>query len=458
MQRDRIDFAAANVGELFRKQLVPTVLGMVFTALFVITDGIFVGRGIGSDALAAVNIVAPLFVLAAGVGLMFGMGGAVVASVNLSRGKLRVANINATQAVTVSAGIMLLVSLGAMLFPRFCARMLGAPGDILDLAAEYLFYFAIFLAFQTALGVLGFFVRMDAPRTAMWAMSLAAVINIGLDYLFIFTFGWGMTGAAVATGIGQVAGVVFMLVYLQGRSPRIRLGRLKFSAKSLRLTARNTGYMVRLGSSAFLGEAAIAVMVLVGNYVFVRYLGTVGVAAFSVVCYFFPIIYMLFNGITQAAQPIISFNYGCGAGVRVRQALRLSLWATLATGVFFSLVFTLLRGPLVSLFIGDPANEAWRIAVQGLPLFAAGFVFFGINVVAVGYNMSVENMGRAALFTLLRGVILPPVCFFVLPLWWGVPGIWLAVPVAEALTTGAVALVSLSQRYKRSGTLYSVDS
>ena len=102
MQRDSIDFGSMKVGQLFCKQLFPTLLGMVFSALFVITDGVFVGRGIGSDALAAVNIAAPLFVFAAGMGLMFGMGGAIVASINLARGKERVANINATQATLVS--------------------------------------------------------------------------------------------------------------------------------------------------------------------------------------------------------------------------------------------------------------------------------------------------------------------------------------------------------------------
>ena len=119
MQRDSIDFGSMKVGQLFCKQLFPTLLGMVFSALFVITDGVFVGRGIGSDALAAVNIAAPLFVFAAGMGLMFGMGGAIVASINLARGKERVANINATQATLVSFIGMTLVSILVMA-PDIC--------------------------------------------------------------------------------------------------------------------------------------------------------------------------------------------------------------------------------------------------------------------------------------------------------------------------------------------------
>lgn len=443
-----------KVGALFRKQLLPTVLGMVFSALFIITDGVFVGRGVGSDALAAVNIAAPLFVFAAGIGLMFGMGGAIVASINIARGKERVANINATQSVTVSLLVMLTISLAVVLFPSHVARLLGAPDDIMALAVEYLFVYAIFATFQTLLSVLTFFVRIDGPKVAMCCMITATIINIVLDYIFIFIFRWGLAGAAVATGIGEIVGVTLMIVYLQRRSPRIRLGRLKLSRKSLRLTARNSGYIVRLGFSAFLGQMAIAVMMLTGNAVFVRVLGTDGVAAFSIVCYFFPIIFMVFNAIIQSAQPIISFNYGTGADDRVRKSRNMALWVTVATGVFFTLFFILFREPVVTLFIADTANPAWGYAVQGIPLFATGYLFFGINIVAVGYSMSIENTGRATFYTVLRGILFPVLCFFVLPSLLGVEGIWLAVPVAELLTTAVIGTDLLWQRLKARGPVY----
>lgn len=458
MQRDSIDFGSMKVGTLFRKQLVPTVLGMVFSALFIITDGIFVGRGIGSDALAAVNIAAPLFVFAAGVGLMFGMGGAIVASINLSRNKEKVANINATQATLVSLLVMLSVSLLVIAFPAQAARLLGAPDDLMLLAREYLIAYAAFAVFQTLLSVLTFFVRIDGPNVAMWCMTTSTIINIVLDYLFIFVFKWGLTGAAVATGIGEVVGVAMMVIFLLRYSPRIKLGKLKLSRKSLMLTVRNSGYIVRLGFSAFLGEAAIAVMMLAGNYVFVRYLGTNGVAAFSIVCYFFPIIFMVFNAVIQSAQPIISYNYGCEAYERSRQALKLAIWTTVGLALFFDLVFTLFREPIVSLFISDHTNLAWQIAVDGIPFFATGYLFFGINVVAVGYLMSVERTGKATFYTLLRGVILPVACFFVLPLWLDVKGIWLAVAVAEGITTCFILSGLFVRKGQPSANVYKVNT
>ena len=152
---------------------------------------------------------------------------AIVASINLARGKERVANINATQATLVSFIGMTLVSILVMAFPTSVARILGAPEDIIELAREYLIAYAAFAMFQTALCVLTFFTRIDGPKIAMWCMTISTVINIVLDYLFIFVYKWGLTGAAVATGIGEIVGCLLMVVYLLRYSPRVRLGKLK---------------------------------------------------------------------------------------------------------------------------------------------------------------------------------------------------------------------------------------
>lgn len=451
MERDSLDFRTMKVGRLFKKQLFPTMLGMVFSALFIITDGVFVGRGIGSDALAAVNIAAPLFVFAAGVGLMFGMGGAIIASINLAKEKLKVANINATQAIVVSFVMMSVISVLVAVFPTATARLLGAPEDILGLAREYLLAYALFAPVQTLLCVMTFFVRIDGPKVSMWCMTTSTVVNFVLDYLFIFEFGWGLTGAAVATGIGGIVGCLMMGVYLLRYAPRIRPERLKMSAKSLRLTARNSGYIIRLGFSAFLGEAAIAVMMFSGNYVFARYLGTNGVAAFSIACYLFPIIFMVFNAVIQSAQPIISYNYGAGDLSRSNRAFRLALFTACGFALFFFVSTILFVKPIISLFILDHHHESWIYATEGMPWFGACYLFFGINVVAVGYYMSIERVKSALLFTSLRGVILPMCLFFTLPLWLDVRGIWLAVPFAEAITSVGILIYFLRTKQKAYG-------
>ena len=195
--KDSIDFGSMEIPKLFRKLLIPTVLGMVFSAVFVITDGIFVGKGIGSDALAAVNITAPLFLISTGIGLMFGVGASVVASIHLSQGKQKSARINVTQAVVVSSLFLALLWGAVCMFAPQVARLL-------PLAVEYMYWFLPFLVFSALLSSGMFFVRLDgSPNYAMLCNAIPAVINIVLDYVFIFIFGWGMRGAALATSLSS---------------------------------------------------------------------------------------------------------------------------------------------------------------------------------------------------------------------------------------------------------------
>lgn len=419
--KDSIDFGSMHIPTLFRKLLIPTVLGMVFSAIFIITDGIFVGKGIGSDALAAVNITAPLFLINTGVALMFGIGASVVASIHLSHGKPKVARINVTQAVIVSS--LLLIAYAAAILGNVeqVARLLGSSDRLLSLAAEYMYWFVPFLVFSALLSSGMFFVRLDgSPNYAMTCNIVAALINIFLDWLFIYVFRWGMFGAALATSLGYIIGALMILFYLLQRRHVIRLERIKLSLKSLRLTVRNVGYMMRLGLSTFLCEAAIATMMFVGNYVFIRYLGEDGVAAFSIACYFFPIIFMVYNAIAQSAQPILSYNYGAAQPERVRSAFRLALWTAVVCGVVVFLVTEFFTEQIVGMFV-DTHYPAYRIAVEGLPLFAAGFVCFGVNIVSIGYFQSVERDRPAMAVTLLRGFILVLLCFWLMPAVMGVP-------------------------------------
>lgn len=225
-----------------------------------------------------------------------------------------------------------------------------------------------------------------------------------------------------------------VLVYLTRFSHNIHLYRIKWSRKSLRLTLRNVGYMVKLGTSAFVSEASIACMMFLGNYVFIRYLGEDGVAAFSIACYFFPIIFMVYNAIAQSAQPIISYNFGAGQSDRVRKTLHLALRTALLCGISFFIVTVLCSHNIVSLFI-DRSYPAFDIAANGLPYFAAGFVFFAANMIGIGYFQSIERGQRATIITLLRGIVFMLIGFFALPPLLDVAGIWLAVPLAEVLTT-----------------------
>lgn len=432
--KESLDLGAMEVSRLFRKLFFPTLLGMVFSAIFIITDGIFVGRGIGSDALAAVNITAPLFLVNTGVGLMFGVGASVAASIALSRGRVRLARSYITQSVLVSSVFLLMLWGTVLYFAPQVALFFGSSQRLLPLALEYMYWFLPFFVFSALLNSGMFFIRLDgSPRYAMLCNVIPALINIILDYWFIFGLEWGMMGAALATSLGYILGALMILGYLLRKSVVLRLMPLQNSRSGWRQLFRHTRTVVRLGVSSFLCETAIAAMMFVGNYVFMYYLHEDGVAAYSIACYFFPIIFMVYNAIAQSVQPILSYNYGRGSSDRVRAALHQALFASVAAGLLCTSVNVFFSGKVVNWFL-ESHYPAYSMAVEGMPLFSLGFVFFGVNIVSIGYFQSLERDRIALLITILRGFVLILLCFWFMPLILGVSGIWLAVPMAEFLT------------------------
>ena len=359
-------------------------------------------------------------------------------------------NINFTQSVIALVFISLVMTLLLTIFPHKIATLFGSDEYLMDMVVEYLFWFSISLPFTVLVVALPFFIRLTNPKISMWAMLAATVVNIILDYLFIFVFKWGLFGAAIATDIGEFVGAAIMIIYLFRHSIAIRFVWLKLSVKSLLLTLRNVGYMIKLGFSVFLSEITISVMIISGNYVFMDYMGADGVAAYSVICYLFPIIFMVFNATVQSAQPIISYNYGCGQMKRSDNALRLSMLFTLAFAFSIMLLFICFTRSIVTLFIPDTASAAWGYAVAGLPLFATDYLFFGINIIIIGYYTSIERLRRAISLTVLRG-ILPVVFFFTLPLLLDVNGIWLAVAAGDITTTVVIVILLIVDKVRKNG-------
>lgn len=435
MERDAIDLSTLNVFTLFRKYFIPTLLGMLSMSAVTAIDGIFVGHGVGSDGIAAVNICIPMLMLFTGAGLMAGAGCSVVASIQLSRGKNKSARLNVTQALLFVTIIALIPSVLMMIFPEETARLLGSSENLLPMVTDYLLWFVPSWVFQIWLTVSLFVIRLDgAPKLAMFCNLITAIINVVLDWLFIFPFGWGVMGAAFATSVSIMAGGLIAIIYLLFYARHLRLCPLKWSFKSLRLSIRNIGYQCRIGSSALLGEATLAVLMFVGNRIFMLYLGDDGVGAFGIACYYIPFVFMVGNAIAQSAQPIISYNFGLGYKERVVAAERIALMTAVVCGIVVTAAFTVFPDLLVGLFISLD-SEAARIAIDGFPYFATGFIFFIVNISAVGYFQSIERIKPATTFALLRGFVFLIPSFILLPELMTTSGIWLALPLSEVLTT-----------------------
>lgn len=267
----------------------------------------------------------------------------------------------------------------------------------------------------------------------MWCNVIAASFNIILDYILVFPLGMGVMGAALATSVSCGLGGVMVLYYFINMSTTLKFYRLKATLSSVVMTLRNTLYMSKIGFAACLTEFAMSVMMLTGNYVFIRSLGENGVAAFSIACYLFPVIFSISNAVAQSAQPIISFNYGAGNARRVDKSLKTSLVAALASGILVTIMVAIGAKTIVSLFL-PPETAAFPIACKGLPLFALCGIFFALNIAFIGYYQSLEKALRATIFTLLRGIVFVIVMFLWLPHLFGIPGMWLAIPSSEFLT------------------------
>lgn len=434
MQRDAIDFGKMSIGRLFFRLFIPTFLGLLFGALFNVADGIFVGRGVGSDALAAVNIAAPVYMFFTGLALMFGAGVSVVAAIHLSKNNDKAARICVTQALTVSVMLGAIMLLLIEVWPEQVSRLFGGSARLEPLVVDYLRYVAGGLLGCLVMLVGMFIIRLDgSPRYAMLTNIVPAVLNIFLDWLFVFPLQWGIKGAAFATSISEVLGMAMVLAYIFFRPNRLRLYRPKFSPTALRLTLRNVGYMARMGLPTLLGELALTCMMVVGNYAFIMHLGEDGVAAFSVACYLMPLVFMFGNGIAQSLLPIVSYNHGLGDEGRIRATLRVAMATAVGCGVGISLLVAIMSHVVAGLFLGD-ATVPLQLCEQGLPLFAAGFLFMTINLVLIGYEQSLEHARAATAFMLLRGFVLIIACFLLLPALMGTDGLWLAMPASELIT------------------------
>lgn len=432
--RDALDYGQMRVSKLFRRLFIPTLLGLLSSVLLNLADGIFVGRGVGSDALAAINIAAPLFTISTGIALMFGSGVSIVAAIHLSKGNVKAANINLTQAFTVGLLMMVVVVAVINVFPRQTAALFGGSDALFPLVHDYLLWVSPCLCFMIINIVGTFAIRLDGhPNFSMAVNTVSALLNIVLDWLFIFPLGMGIKGAAIATSLAALGGTVLVAWYFCGRSEQLHLYRPKFSSTALRLTVRNTGLMLRLGLPTFVAETAISCMMIVGNFMFMSRLHEDGVAAFSVGCYLFPMIFMFGNSIAQTALPIVSYNYGTGSSSRIRETLRLSVGLAIGLGLVMTTFGFVFAPQIVNLFIAQssPANAIGR---SGISLFLTACLPFTVNVVLIGYLQSLERYKAATAFMLLRGYVLIVPCFLLLPDVLGTPGLWLAETLAECLT------------------------
>lgn len=449
MAEARLGQEKDNIGDVFQKKVsllviqyaLPSIVAMLSTALYIIVDGIFIGRYVGEAAMAAVNMVMPGWSLISGFGLMIGIGGGTLISIQLGKKNFEAARQRFSMIASTLTIFTLSTALLVFIFSQPIARFLGASPDIMDMVITYMRWSAFFMFALLGNYFFDYMLRAsNRPNLAMIILSGASVINIGLDYLIIKVLGFGVGGAAVASGIAQLLAFFTMLYFLK-RTPvgyRYRLVRMPWSLLSRALYN---------GSSELFTEISWGIATLLFNLTLMERIGVLGVSAYAIVSYLNTILAFMVIGLSISIQPLISIHLGARRYQRMGQILKTAyLYGLTFVGLAVLVVYSH-SDWLVGWFVDNNPQLA-QMASHALRIVVFNFVFMAFNVVSSAYFTAIEWAGTSIIISALRGMIFTFVGVSFLPLWLGLDGIWWTLPFSEGLTF-LFALVLMAYHKKK---------
>ena len=424
----------------FMRYAVPSVIGMMVSALYIVVDGIFVGRGVGVGALASVNVAVPITTLMMAITMMMTMGGAAVMSIKFGENKHEEGNNIFLQSLVLIVAVTGAVSLIGVIFPLQLARMLGASDELVKGTAEYLRYYLIFgLGFSGSLS-LSAFVRNDGnPNLAMISLIVGAVTNIALDYTFIFIFKFGIAGAAVASGLGQLSSVFLLLTHFLKKKGQLKLYVPKIKIHELKR-------IIRTGTPEFIVQVSPAISIFAFNLVIINRIGEVGVAGFSIISYITTVLLALFIGVSQGIQPLLSYNSGKGDYEKVDKVFKMGLKTNFIASVVIYVIILVFGEKIISIFNGDEALI--KLTYDAIIIYGFSFVIASINIVNVTYYQATENSKIANLISTSRGMVFTIGALVVLPLIIGDIGIWSSIILGEFCTLLLIIYLTYSKKVK----------
>lgn len=429
-----------KVGKIL-KFAFPTVLMMVFAGLYTMVDGLFVARYVGTDALGAVNIVFPYISVVIGIGVMLGTGGSAIVAKSLGEGFRERASKEFSLIVAFGLIVGIVVMIPTAIFLDECVRLLGATDRLFGYGKDYMSW----IIFSAPFGVLAlifqsFFVTAAKPGLGLVVSTAGGVINIVLDYVLIAVCGMGTVGASIGTAIGNSVPGIFGLCYFLAR--RRGLIVLTKPVWSFRIIGKATFN----GSSEMVTNLASAVTTLLFNFAMLRLIGEDGVAAITVALYLQFFLSTVFIGYSMGVAPVFSFHYGKRNAVAIAKLFRISMIFLAANAALWYAVAMFARAPLIAVFAPEGGN-VFRIALQGWYLFAPMILFAGFNIFASAMFTAFSDGIRSAVISFLRTFVLLSTLILVLPLMWGVTGIWIAVPLAEAATLIVSSFLMIGKRH-----------
>jgi putative MATE family efflux protein len=417
-----------KISSVFFQYSIPSVLGMLAISSAGIVDGFFVGNYVGASGLAAINLSLPIFSLLFGLALMLAVGGSVVSGKLIGEGDTKNSSIIFTKTLLVVT-VFSLVICGVLLYNlETILHLFGANSELTNIAVEYLSVMLIFTPFFMSGIVLDYFVKVDnRPTLAFVALLLSSVINVILDWYLIVYLEQGIFGAALATGISQLALIVVLLPHFFSKKATLKLVKPIGSYIQIAKAAGN-------GASEFVNETSVGMTTLIFNYIIIQTLGVEGVAAFTIINYILWIGVMISFGISDSLQPIISKNFGAKKPQRIESFLKFAISSVVLTGLFMILLITLFPNQLSNLFLGDSNEQTKQIVLTFAAFVWPVFLFNGTNLTISAYFTALHKPIPSASIAILRSFILPVFFVLMLPVFLGTNGIFLAIPMAEMFT------------------------
>jgi len=431
-----------NTRSVFIQYTVPSVLGMLAVSSAAVVDGFFVGNYVGASGLAAINLAMPIFSILFGLALMMGVGSSVVSGKLLGAGDRTTASHMFSKTVlAVSLFSIILSLLVYLLLPSFF-KAFGATDDLLNDTTTYVTIFLPFIPFLMVGIVFDYFVKIDnRPIFAFFALLFSAFVNILLDWLFIAYFEQGILGAALATGISQLALFLFLIPHFFSKKSAIKFIKPKGQWLSIIKAAGN-------GSSEFINEASVGITAIIFNYVMLQNFGVDGVAAYAVISYLIWFSIMINFGISDALQPVLSKNYGAQRFDRIAIFLKYALLSVSVIGVTIIVLLWQFPHYLTDLFLQSKDEQAIIIVMKFVMLIWPLFLFNGISLVISAYFTATHKPLPSAAIAIARSLLLPVFFVYLLPFFFGCMGIYLAIPASEFLAM-ILALV-LYRQYRTS--------
>ncbi len=430
-----------KTGILLYRLSIPAIIGMMIHALYNLVDAVFVGRGVGPLGIGGITIAFPIHMIIMAFAQTIGIGGASLISRRMGERNEEEAALTFGNMVLLSLSISFVILIVGLFFMTPILKLFGATDTLLPSARAY---FGVIIL---GIPLVSFSMSMNNAaraegnaKVAMGTMIIGAVLNIILDPVFIFWLKMGVRGAAVATVISQGASALFLIIYFSSGKSEIHIDSIY-----LRFRWSIVKEIFAVGASAFARASAGSIMAALVNNTLARYGGDIGIAAFGIVFRIISFVFMPMMGITQGLQPILGFNYGARQYHRVKKSFHLASISATIYGLVCHIILMTMPRIIFGAFSNDPellavGEKALRYMVLLLPLI-------GFQAVGSGMFQALGKALEALILSLARQVLILIPLVIVLPLLFGITGVWLSFPFSDALSfTLTLVLVIVQMR------------